>query len=167
VRRRACEHLARHPAAEHKQVLLKSLKDEPQVAHAALAALLKCPAELESPAPLEALLTSSDRTLRVEAAEGLAILGVPSGAAALERLARDPDPAIRHNAAAALGRTGDAAFVPLLIELLDDQGGVREAALASLAHIAGRDVARDGQAEPPTNSLEEVSRWRQWHQARR
>jgi HEAT repeat protein len=94
-------------------------------------------------------------------------MGAASGQAALERLTRDADPAIRRQAAVALGRAGDPAALPALMRLLDDQGGVREAALASLAQIAGKDVARPDPTEPPANSLEQVRRWRAWYQARR
>jgi HEAT repeat protein len=166
VRRRACEHLLAHPEARHAEVLLKSLADaEPQVARAALQALAKSGASFD-PAPLERLLAAADKTLRVEAAETLAQMKVASGSAALERLTLDDDPAVRRLAAAAMGRVGHEAFLPNLMRLLDDQGGVRQAALASLTQIAGADMARAGQVEPPANSLEEVRRWRQWQQRR-
>jgi HEAT repeat protein len=166
VRRRACEHLLKHPEARHAEVLMKSLEDaEPQVVRAALKALAASGGPVETP-PLERLLAESDKSLRVEAAETLARLEAASGPAALERLALDDDPAIRRQAAAAMGRIGDEAFLPSLMRLLDDQGGVRQTALASLAQIAGADMARTGQTEPPSNSLEEVRRWRAWHQQR-
>ena len=51
--------------------------------------------------------------------------------------------------------------------LLDDQGGVRQAALASLAQIAGKDAARTDPTDPPMNSIEEVRRWRAWYETRK
>jgi HEAT repeat protein len=167
VRRRACQHLAQHADPQHQEVLLKSLEDtDTEVIRAALAALARCGAGAD-PAPLERLLGASDKALRVEAAQCLVQMGAASGQAALERLTRDADPAIRRQAAVALGRAGDPAALPALMRLLDDQGGVREAALASLAQIAGKDVARPDPTEPPANSLEQVRRWRAWYQARR
>ncbi len=166
VRRRACEHLLANPDQRHAEVLIKSLEDaEPQVVRAALQALAACGATL-NPAPLERLLSATDKSLRVEAAETLARWKASSGSAALERLALDADPAVRRMAAAAMGRLGDEAFVPSLMQLLDDQGGVRQSALVSLTQIAGADMARTADTEPPTSSLEEVRRWRDWHKQR-
>jgi HEAT repeat protein len=167
VRRRACEHLKHHPDPRHHDVLIKSLEDaDSEVIRTALHALAKSGAEVE-PAPVERLLAASDKTLRVDAAECLVQLGAAGGDAALERLALDSDPAIRRQAAAAMGRSGDAALLPALMRLLDDQGGVRQTALASLAQVAGKDVARLDQAEPPPNSIEEVRRWREWFESRK
>lgn len=167
VRRRACEHLRQHPDPRHTEVLLKSLEDaDTEVVRAAVQALSASGANAD-PAPLERLLSASDKTLRIDAAEALIRQGALTGSAALERLTLDSDPAIRQQAAAALGRAGDESALPALMQLLDDQGGVRQAALASLAAIAGQDVARAEQSEPPTNSIEEVRRWRAWYAQRR
>ncbi len=138
VRRRACHQLAEHPDPRNGPLLLKSLQDsDPSVVEEAIRALGRL-RSLDDPQPLEVFLAASDHHLRVAAAEALAMVGVISGPAALERLTFDPDPKIRLAAAMAMGAAPEASFLPDLIHLLDDRAEIRRAALAALPRVAGR-----------------------------
>ena len=98
-----------------------------------------------------------------ERAESLARLGSEKGPAALQRLALDNDPAVRRQSALIMGQLRDPEFTPQLVQLLDDQGGVSQAALVSLAQIAGRDVTRSNDpGEPPPSTAEVIQRWKEW-----
>lgn len=178
VRRLACEHLAAHPDVRHGPLLVKSLTDSnPTVVEAAVRAIGRMPS-LGDPRPLEAILDTPDHVLRVEAAESLAMLGFPSGVAALERLAYDSAPQVRRMAAVAMGRAADRTFVPVLIHLLDDRPEIARAALASLPRAAGHDLplanssAGAGQQsvqqaswQSPDSDTEQdqIRRWKQWY----
>jgi cyclophilin family peptidyl-prolyl cis-trans isomerase/HEAT repeat protein len=77
--------------------------------------------------------------------------------ASLQGLARDPDSLIRVQAAAAVGRIGDAAGVPLLVALLDDPDTtVRAQAAFSLGMLrdsaTGEELARRVEAFPTVAS---------------
>lgn len=164
VRRKACEHLGRHPAPRHAAVLLPALDDpNPMVASAAVRAL-RHRGMLDDPAPLERLLAASDHHLRVDVAATLARNGAESGFAALERLAADGDPKVRVRVIQEMAGLGDPQFTPALMQLLDDNLlGVRHAALAALTEVVGHDVGRA--ADQPTPSLiQQIERWKAWWQ---
>lgn len=160
VRRRGCEHLARHGDADQVGALAVALADDDAGVVRTAAEALGRIGGVEDAAPLERLLVAPDRTLRVVAATSLARLGEESGAAALERLSYDADGDVRRLAAAAMGELRDPAFVGPLVRLMDDDVGVQRTALASLAQIAGRDVAAEGQ--PATSLSERIERWKTW-----
>jgi HEAT repeat protein len=163
VRRRACQHLASHGDPRHVAVLLPALADDDANVVRAAVRALGASGGTGDWAELEALLLSSDKSIRVEAAESLTRLGSDKGPAALKRLALDSDPAVRRQAALVMGQLRDPQFVPALIPLLDDQGGVCQAALVSLAQIAGRDVTRSEEpGEPRPSTVEVVQRWKEW-----
>ena len=148
VRRRACSYFGRHPGRRAVEVLLNSLADEdPSVIREAVRSLGQQQA-LTDFASLEAILTSTDGELRLEAAAAIARLGSPQGLPALLRLTHHADPAIRRRAAVALGEIvsqqpsrhsmSDARRKEVIAELtrlLDDQGDVRRAAQASLQSL--------------------------------
>jgi HEAT repeat protein len=160
VRRRACEYFVRHPHPRQEAMLLPSLDDENStVATAALAALAEVE-QLENPLPLVRLLASREKEVRLATATTLARLGYASGFDALERLSYDHEPGVRREAAAAMGRAKQRRFVPVLIRLLDDQLGVRRAALAALTEIAGKDIGQTGGAR---SVPEQVARWKSWY----
>jgi HEAT repeat protein len=100
-------------------------------------------------------LRSSDMTgeARRQAAESLA------------RLAKDADAAVRAQAARAMGQVADPAFLPALMVLLSDEPDVQVAALASLAAIAGRDVAASQDGRPLSRD-ERVRLWQLWYRER-
>jgi HEAT repeat protein len=165
IRRRACEYLGEHFTPEYAAQLVPALQDvDPAVVRAAVHALSR-PGGLSDPAPLEALLNSADRTLRVEAAEALVAMDIPSGVAALERLAHDADERVRQQAAAAMGRLHDSRFAATLVELLDDPlSSVSGAALAALPEVSASspqpaeselDAAGDRRAA-------RIRRWKDW-----
>lgn len=162
VRRRACEHLERHPDPRHAPLLAKSLTDaNPTVVEAAVRAMGRLPS-LDDPRPLENILAAQNHALRVEAGEALAQFRYPSGIAALERLGYDSSPHVRLLAAGAMGRAPNRSFVPVLIHLLDDRPEISRAALESLPRAAGHDL-------PSANSLASdavpnpIQRWKDWY----
>jgi HEAT repeat protein len=186
VRRRACEHLQGHPSPRHGELLVRTLEDpSPGVVRAAVRALAEC-GPIPRSEPIEALLTDRDGTLRLEAARTLTQLGFPQGKAALQRLIYDSDRNVRRQAAIVMGQTGDAMFVPSLMNLLDGQLDEQRVAVQALKEIvgaaetAGRAEAGPGAAGPvvlPANYSaprlaeaktlnDEVQAWKRWWQTR-
>lgn len=163
VRRRACEYLELHPAAAHAATLLPLLEDPHTAVVAAAVRALGAGGGTTDTAPLAALLTRTDKHLRLDAATALVRLGSTEGAAALERLAADADPDLRRSTATAMGQLADPVFVPTLITMLDDRHDVARAALDSLAAAAGKDIsaARPEDESPPTVA-ERIRRWQRW-----
>jgi hypothetical protein len=161
IRRLACEHLAKHPHAGHANMLVPALDDaDVTVVRAAVRALGRQPALADS-RPLENQLATKNKLLRIDVAESLARLNVPSGPEALLRLSGDNDLEIRRQVAVAMGALQDPRFAASLVRMLDDGLGVRHAALASLPRVAGHDVFTPG-ASP---SLQErVDAWKRWHE---
>jgi HEAT repeat protein len=166
VRRMACEHLATFRDPLHAAQLLPALEDSQRSVVLTAVKALGRPGMIADVKPLERLLGENDRELRLAAAESLVRLGAPSGVLAMERLAHDADPQTRRDAAAAMGALGDPAFVDVLVGMLDDGLGVQFVALESLPKVVGRDVSQDS-ANPATNTLERISRWKRWHEAER
>ena len=166
VRRVACEHLASFRDPKHAAQLVPALDDGQRSVVMAATKGLGHRGMISDVRPLERLLGANDRELRLAAAESLVRLGAPSGVLALERMAHDPDPQTRRDAAAAMGALGDPAFADVLVAMLDDGLGVQYIALESLPKVVGRDVSQDP-ANPATNTLERISRWKRWHEAER
>jgi HEAT repeat protein len=162
VRRRACEQLAAHPANAHGPLLLVSLDDPNSVVVEAAVKALGRLDSLPDTGPLERLLANPDHQLRVEAAKTLVHVGANSGVAALERLAFDTDPKVRHWAAMAMGETPDPSFLPDLIHLLDDRPEICRAALASLSRVAGRETPATNASTAATARASEAERWKEW-----
>jgi HEAT repeat protein len=162
IRRLAIEQLGQLPQPAQVPILLPALKDEDmRVVRAAVQALGHL-GMLEDPAPLEKLLTTTNKSLRLDVAMSLSRLKSPKGPPELILLARDPDPEVRRHAALYMGELGDRTYLPSLIELLDDPLGARRAALESLPRITGHDiVAEEGKAE--LNSEEKIDRWKKWY----
>ena len=95
VRRRACEHLAAHPRAEHRSVLLPALDDRSEAVVLAAIRGLGGLGRLDDPRPLQKLLGSNDEQVALASAAALARLGDPTGRPALERMTYSEDPKIR------------------------------------------------------------------------
>jgi hypothetical protein len=110
---------------------------------------------------LAAAEDARDKLEHVEAAVALARLRVERGSEALKRLSQDGQSEIRLRAARAMGEIADPLFLPPLVAMLDDQGEVREAAMASLARIAGGDVAA-GDGGAALSNDERARRWKDW-----
>jgi len=164
VRRRACEHLAAHPAPAHEPVLLPALEDPTDSVRAAAVTALVAGQSLDNPEPLERLAAHGNGRLRVQAAVALCRLGDPAGPPALDRLSHSDDPNERRWVAEAMGTVPDPSFAAALIRMLDDRPSVRQAALASLPSVAGRDVAQS--AESPEPDVEHrVELWKAWQAA--
>jgi HEAT repeat protein len=162
VRRLAAEYLAAHPAREHARLLVPALGDSNYAVVLAAVKALGHPGMLDDASPLERLLTTTDRPMRLAIANSLAVLGVPSGPQALELLAHDTDADTRQKAAQLMGNLADARYAETLIGLLDDSTlGVRTAALAALCQVAGRDIAAVPD-DPPKSTLDRIERWQRW-----
>ncbi|HVX11252.1 MAG TPA: HEAT repeat domain-containing protein [Pirellulales bacterium] len=164
VRRLAAEYLGAHPDPQHGRLLVPALADSNYAVVLAAVKALGHPGMLQDASPLEGLLTTTDRPMRLAVANSLAILDSPQGLQALELLARDTDADTRRRAAQLMGSLGDRRYTETLISLLDDTLGVRTAALASLRQVVGRDVA-DEPGHPATSTLDQVERWRRWWHA--
>lgn len=164
VQIQACNYLAKHGSPHHAARLMPLLEDvESKVAQSAAAALGEC-GPLENAQPLQKLLSNRDLPLRVVAAVALAKLGNSDGPAALERASYAIEPAIRRQAATAMGSLADPLYLSILIRMLDDRDGVRQAALNGLVAIAGEDVA--SKADPPAiGSREKAEHWKAWYEA--
>ena len=163
IRRLACEYFVDHPDRANADVLLPALSDTYTPVVMAAAKALGQPGVLTNPAPLEQLLSSSDRLLRLEAAVSLARIKAPSGRVALERLARDEDAEMRRRTADAMGRLADPAYTACLVALLDDRSEARRAALENLPRVVGHDVAAES-GKDGLSSVEKIDLWKQWWQ---
>jgi HEAT repeat protein len=163
VRRLSCGHLGDCADPRHAAILVGALDDQnSSVVRAAVEALSHV-GELADTRPLERLLTTNDKPLRVEVAATLARCGAAAGPPALERLAHDADPKIRRQVVAAMGLLGGPEYTFTLIELLDDELGVRVAALASLTQITKQDFSKES-GEQPAGLSDQVARWKRWWQ---
>jgi HEAT repeat protein len=83
-------------------------------------------------------------------------------AKSLEQLATSADSAVRIRAAQAMGATGDPAFMPALMTMLDDGTEVQAAAIASLEKTTGRDVAKTADGRAITTE-ERARAWQLWY----
>ncbi|NUQ66561.1 MAG: HEAT repeat domain-containing protein, partial [Pirellulales bacterium] len=162
VRRRACEHLAVHPAQGNAALLAPALEDRHDAVAAAAAAAMGQLGQVNDTGPLRRLLASAGETVRLEAAVSLARLGDDAGRAELERLSYSSDEKVRRRVATAMGEVPDRSFVPSLIRLLDDRHSTRVAALASLPKVVGHDVA-GSPGDPRPRMTEHIEAWKRWH----
>jgi HEAT repeat protein len=148
VRRRACSYFGEHPSSRAAHVLLNSLADEDANVVREAVRSLGNQGVVPDLAPLEALLTSTDSLVRLEAAAALSRLGSPEGVPALLRLTHHQDPLVRRQSATALGAAlnqpqprqpiNDAQrreAIAELTRLLNDKADVRRAAGAILQEI--------------------------------
>jgi len=166
VRRRACEHLAAHPAPGHAKVLLPSLTEQSPSVLAAVVRALGSLDKLDDTRPLRPLLMSTHEPVVLEAARSLHRLGDPSGTEGLRRLAQSDDPAVRREVARAIGERPEPTLLPVLVGMLDDHVSVRRAAVASLEAIAGEQSPPAHDDLTPGTS-EQVERWKRWAQQQR
>lgn len=158
VRRRACEYFSNYAGEDAVPWLQATLGDEASyVAAAAARAMAQCgrPADLTALADLTA---RDDRDCQLAAAVALTRFGDERGRAALERLAYDPDVKVRIRAARTMGELAEPEFTATLIALLDDELGVRRAALASLPLVADHAprIAEDATSQAATAA------WKRW-----
>jgi HEAT repeat protein len=166
VRRRACEHLAAHPAAANVKFLLPALHDSDQAVVIAAVRALRAVGTLDDTQPVRQLLSADNEELQREAAVALVSLHDAAGNAALERLAYSSDPQSRTATARALGQLADPAFTAILIRMLDDPYvSVSRAALSSLPQVVGRDEGQVGDG-PAAGTPEQVRRWKKWFEAK-
>jgi HEAT repeat protein len=162
VRRRACRYLAKHGGPEHVPQLVAALQDSSRAVVISAVEALAAIGHLESPLPLVSLLAGRDASLRLAVAVALTRLEHESGVVALERLAYERDPKIRRDVAQAMGQSPNGAFLHPLMRLLDDQLGVKRAALESLPRVVGEDMGAPRQGELSSMD-EQISRWKQWY----
>lgn len=86
--------------------------------------------------PVLGAISGGSKEVRRAGAAVLEKIGSPSAAAALPKLTRDSDPAIRLSAARGLGEQRPSAQVRVLIGMLaDEDGGVADAAADSLVNL--------------------------------
>jgi hypothetical protein len=83
-------------------------------------------------------------------------------ARSLEQLSTSADTAVRVRAAQAMGQTGDPAFMPALMTMLNDGTEVQAAAIASLERTTGRDVAKPADGRAVTTE-ERARAWQLWY----
>lgn len=83
-------------------------------------------------------------------------------AKSLEQLSTSADTAVRIQAAQAMGQTGDPAFMPALMTMLNDGTEVQAAAIASLEKTTGRDVAQTADGRAITTE-EKARAWQLWY----
>ena len=83
-------------------------------------------------------------------------------AKSLEQLAASADTQVRIRAAQAMGETGDPAFLPALLSMLNDQPQVQASTLASLQQVTGRDIAARADGKPVSDE-EKVQAWQLWY----
>jgi hypothetical protein len=140
VRRRACAYFGEHPGTRAAEVLLNSLSDEDTSVVRQAIRSLGNQGRISDLAPLEALLTSTDSVLRLEAAASLAQLGSSSGLRALSRLTAHQDPAIRRQAERAL-KLESLSFLCLL--------RFRRSSHASAIHLNLWNAFRDESRQEP------------------
>jgi HEAT repeat protein len=162
IRRRACQCAAEWRDPQLTPAMAACLKDAQS---SVVAAAVEAMAEMgpaADPTPLVALLGNADKSIALNAAAALAKAKRPEGRDALERLASNADATYRRRAALAMGKTADASFIPTLVRLLDDRTPVRQAALESLATLAGHDY---GRADAPSATIaDQVAHWKTWHE---
>jgi HEAT repeat protein len=167
VRRRACLNLAAHPDPRHARVLLPALEDSSEPVVLAAVQAIGQLGRLPDTTALRKMIGTPNESLRVEVAGALARLSDPQGYDVLQRLAYTSDPAIRRRAAYLMGEAADERFVPILIQMLDDQRtNVRQAALESLPKVAGQEPARSDTAVS-LDTNEQVRRWKAWYEQHR
>lgn len=166
VRRRGCEYLAACGDDRQANALLHLVDDhDPLVAHQAVIALGRC-GPTASRERLYLLLTHTQTNMQLAAAKTLAQWHDERGAAALERFALSTSAALRRQAVEAMGELGQAEFVPALVQALDDQPGVRLAALDALPKAAGEDALAT-RKPPPANAADRARLWRDWYEKQR
>jgi hypothetical protein len=83
-------------------------------------------------------------------------------AKSLESLSASADANVRVRAAQAMGDTGDPAFLPALLSMLNDQPQVQASTLASLEKVTGRDIAARADGKPVSDE-EKVRAWQLWY----
>src|SRR5690606_13951812 len=81
----------------------------------------------------------------------------------LQKVANDPNPIVRLEAARTLVTLGDLRYAPALIEALDsDKAEVRYNCHQALKDATGRDFGYDHLAESAEERQRAVLRWREW-----
>jgi HEAT repeat protein len=162
VRRRAGEYFANFPGEDAIPWLQATLADETSyVAATAARAIARCgrPADLE---PLAQLALRDEIECRLAAAATLTHFDDERGRAALERLAFDPDAKVRIQAVQTMGELADPEFAAALVTLLDDDLGIRRAALASLPLVTNHELS----AEESASTQSQATAWKRWTERR-
>ncbi len=164
IRRRACEHLARHPDPRHQALLTAALNDPDTTVVRAAVVALGAGGQMDDPRPLRWLLRDDDWQLQLVAAIALVELNDADGHLALQRLSVEADPSIRVAVAKAIGELGQVSLAPALIAMLEDRPVpmIRRAALEALTSIAGGDMATDIRSDGTGSEDQEVEAWKRW-----
>lgn len=166
VRRRGCEYLEKCGDNRQGTALLPLIDDQdPLVSQAAVVALGRC-GPTASRERLYMLLTHSQTNMQIAAAKTLVAWNDERGAAALERFALSNSASVRRQAIEAMGKLAQPQFLSTLVQALDDQPGVRLAALDALPQVAGEDVLAAHQP-PPASAAQRAKLWRDWYARRR
>lgn len=110
---------------------------------------------------LGSLLTSPDPTVRQAAGHALLLVGAREAFTALSKGTTDADPTVRQWTVAALGESGDARAVPVLLERLrhDSMVSVRAEAAYRLRFVGDGSVAVELESIVQQDSSLDVKRW--------
>ncbi len=112
------------------------------------------------------LLTSPDSTVRQAAGHALMLVDGREAFAALSKGTTDADPVVRQWAVAALGESGDARAVPVLLDRLqhDSMAEVRAEAAYRLRFVGDGSVAAELETVVKRESSLDVKRWAEMSQ---
>lgn len=141
VRRAACGVIGKSGSVSDAILLLDLLTDaDPNVVSAALGALALRATLLRDDVAghhevvhrVRPLLAASRTEVQIDAAAVLYLLGDPEGRETLERLAHATDVGTKLNAVRRIAEVGNSEFIPLMEQMLQDNGSVRRIAQGAL-----------------------------------
>jgi HEAT repeat protein len=162
LHRRACLHVKDYGQADDIAALLNEIcHPATAVSRAALQALTAI-GGADCAANVKPLLTHQQPLVVMDAAFALDQWNDPSGLNTLERLAVSGDKTTKLAIAQGIRKRRRQKFVPLLIQLLDETGTIRQEALDALPILVGKDVV------PPQELAyysvqERVELWKKWN----
>lgn len=164
VREAAARSLGRLSAvsAEAGVELVALLRDpDTSVRHAAAQSLGEGELPPAVASALASLLTNPDPLVRQAAAHALLLIDARGAFAALSKGTTDVDPSVRQWTVAALGESGDARAVPILLDRLrhDSTAGVRAEAAYRLRFMGDSAVVAELETIVQRESNLDVTRW--------
>lgn len=177
LKRRACETLREFGNVRDLESLLETMQDSSRaVVRSALEAIVEILLDLDEASfqrerqlvlnVFHSTLLRNDPYLQADVAVALHALGETEGEETLGRLSFSSDSRVRLYVAQAVVSLEDSVFVPLLIRFLDDNGSIRQIALAGLPKLAGRDIGLSDSDESfsreTSTTQKKIARWKRW-----